>query len=331
MIRRILFFIILATGVLFLVACGPEPAESDIAMPTRTPRPTFTPTPILEVAPPVAQEPAAPVSESPAVAEEQPPAAPAQEEPTPTPEPATSTPEPQVAKAVVNSPAVNVRSGPGTQYNLAGTAERGAELEIVGKNPAGDWWQVCCVNGQTVWIAGFLVDTTGPVDSVAVAANIPAPPVQAPAPAPQPQPQPQPQPAAPTATPAPAQPTEPPAPSFTIAKGGFIDPRPNSNPYISFFGWICKSQCPSPAVGGYKMIAEGPAGRFEAIFEPTTLVGDPGLGSEFWYNAKLEIASTTPGNYRVWVADMGGNQVSEAWEFTVQGDIRTFLPRWVAP
>jgi uncharacterized protein YraI len=330
-IRRTFFLIVLLTGALFLAACGPESVETSEVVPTRTPRPTFTPTPFAEAAQPVVeQQPATPAPESPAVVAEQPPAASVEEEPSPTPEEPTPTPEPQAAKAVVNSPAVNLRGGPGTQYNLAGTTDRGTELEIVGKNPAGDWWQVCCVNGQTVWIANFLVDTTGPVDSVAVASNIPAPPAPAPVAQPQPQPQ-QPQPAAPTPVPAAAEPTAPPAPSFTVAKGGFVDPRPNSNPIISFFGWICKTQCPSAAVGGYKMIAEGPAGRFETMFEPSTLVGDPGLPSEFWYNAKLEIANTTPGTYRVWVADPGGNPVSEAWEFTVQNDIRIFLPRWVAP
>ena len=326
MIRRILFLIVLLTGALFLVACGPEPAESSEVLPTRTPRPTFTPTPILESAQPVVEQLATPIPESAAAPAEQPPAA--QEEPTATPELPTATPEPQVAKAVVNSPAVNVRGGPGTQYNLAGTADRGTELEIVGKNPAGDWWQVCCVNGQTVWIAGFLVDTTGPVDSVAVAANIPAPP----APAPVVQPQPQPQPAAPTPVPAPAEPTAPPAPSFTLAKGDFVEPRPNSNPYVTFYGWLCRGGFPcSPSVGGYIMVVSGPSGTFQGTFSESTLDGDPGLDSRYWYNVKVEIPNGPPGGYSAYVADPRGNQVSEAWEFTVQGDIRTFLPRWVAP
>lgn len=331
MIRRTFFLIVLLTGALFLVACGPEPVEMSEAVPTRTPRPTFTPTPFQEAPQPVVEQPATPAPESPGVVAEQPPAAPAEEKPSPTPEEPTPTPEPQTARVVVNSPAVNLRGGPGTQYNLAGTASRGTELEIVGKNPAGDWWQVCCVNGQTVWIANFLVDTVGPVDSVAVASNIPAPPAPAPVAQPQPQPQ-QPQPAAPTPVPAAAEPTAPPAPSFTIAKGDFIEPRPNSNPYVTFYGWLCKGGFPcSPSVGGYIMVVEGPSGTFQNAFSESTLDGDPGLDSRYWYNVKVEIPNGPPGGYRAYVADPGGNQVSEAWEYTVQGDIRTFLPRWLVP
>ncbi len=341
MIRRTLLLVLLLAGALVFAACGPEDGEP-VAVATRTPRPTFTPTPFQAPAQPVEQ---APVAEQPTAVVVAPadtaantpvvdvqPTEPPSEAPTNTPEPATATPAPQEAKAVVNSPAVNVRSGPGTEYALAGTADRGAELTIQAKNAAGDWWQVCCVNGQTVWIASFLVDTSGPVDGVAVAANIPAPPPPTATPVPQPA-----APAAPTATPVPAQPAEPtqppapPAPTFRLNKAGSVEARPNSNSYVSFFGWICKGGCPSQAVGGYKMVAEGPAGRLETVFEPSTLVGDPGLASEFWYNAKLETPNTTPGTYRVWVEDMGGNQVAEAWELVVQGNIRTFFPRWFEP
>lgn len=347
-IRKILFTLMIVATALMLAACGPEPQEA-VVLPTRTPRPTFTPTPIQ--AAPVEQIPTptlaavttgstggAPV-EGPAGSTDATPGSealpPAESSPTPeppTPEPPTATSQPDVAMAVVTSPQVNLRSGPGTNFSIAGSADRGAELPIVGKNPAGDWWQVT-YNGQQVWIASFLVDTTGPVESVSVAANFPAVPPTA-----TPQPvvvQPTAVSAPPTATPeppaAPEQPTAAPAPGFTLSKGPAVEPRPNSNPYITFFGWICKTQCPSAAVGGYKMIVEGPAGRFETNFEPSTLVGDPGLGSEFWYNAKLEIASTAAGNYRVWVADPGGNQVGDAWEYTVEGTTRTFLPRWIAP
>lgn len=329
MMQRTLLLIVALMATFALSACGPSEPES-LAEATRTPRPTFTPTAVTEVAQPVqpapaVEQPAVPPTDTPAPVAEQPTVA-ATEAPTNTPEPPTATAQPEQAKAIVNSPAINVRSGPGTEYSLAGTAERGAELTIQAKNAAGDWWQVCCVNGQTVWIAAFLVDTSGPVDSVAVASNIPAPPPTAtPAPV---QPT---QPPAPTATPAPAQPTQPPAPTFRLNKGDFIEPRPNSNPYITFFGYICKTACPSQPVSGYKMIVEGPAGRFETDFGAALLVGDPGLGSEFRYNAKLEINSTAAGGYRVWVADGGGNQVAEAWDVAVEGNIRTFLPRWIEP
>ncbi|RLT41406.1 MAG: hypothetical protein DWI57_07000 [Chloroflexi bacterium] len=298
---------------LLLAGCGPEePAVT--AVPTRTPRPTFTPTPVLSASQPVAvADTATPVADAPT-------STPAPDTPTPVPDqPATDTPTPapQAAKAVITNAQANVRTGPDTSYALAGTLDRGAEFEIVGKNPAGNWFQLCCLNGQKVWIANFLVDTSGPVDGVPVAADIAAPPPVAPAP-----------PAAPTATPAPAQPTPVPAPVFALAKGDAIAPQENTNPYVTFYGWICRKQCPSEAVGGYKLVVEGPLGRGEAIFDSVTLIGP---NDAFWYNAKVEFAGTSTGDYRAWVTDMSGNQVAEAWTLTVSGTMRTLLPRWVAP
>ena len=308
--------------LLVLAGCGPEEPEA-VALPTRTPRPTFTPTTLPPAQQPVVVADApAPVADTPTPVSDAP--TPVPDTPTPVAEqPATDTPVPasQTAKAVITNAQANVRSGPDASYSLAGTLERGIEFDIVGKNPAGDWWQLCCLNGQKVWIAAFLVDTSGPIEAVAVAADIPAPPPTS-----------VPAPAAPTATPAPAQPTAPPAPVFALAKGDSVEGQENSNPYITFYGWICRQRCPSEAVGGYKMVADGPMGRREVVFENQTQIGNPGLtGIEFWYSAKLEFAGTAPGEYRVWVTDMSGNQVAEAWTLVVSGTTRTFFPRWVAP
>ena len=166
------------------------------------------------------------------------------------------------------------------------------------------------------------MDTSGPVDGVAVAADIPAPPPVVVAPAP----------AAPTAVPAPAEPAPAPAPAFTVQKGENVAPRPNSNPIVSFFGMLCKTVCPhGGAASGYKLVVEGPHGRSEGTFGDTFNHGDPGLPSQFFYNVKIEVPGAPAGGYRAYVTDPGGNQVSEAWEYTVSGDLRTFLPRWVAP
>jgi hypothetical protein len=54
--------------------------------------------------------------------------------------------------------------------------QNGESAEILGKNPAGDWWQVLLTNGQQGWVFGQLVEITGDASTVAVAANIPAPP-----------------------------------------------------------------------------------------------------------------------------------------------------------
>ncbi len=304
--------LLLAVGL--LAACGSDP-EPTPQLPTRTPIPTFTPTPYViqagagaaQVAVPQAPAeaaPAAPVAGAPAPVIE---AAPA---------PVAVEAAPQPALAIVTSPVVNVRSGPGTNYDLAGQAERGAELTILARDAAGEWFQVCCVNGQEAWIAAFLVETQGPVEAVAVAQNIPAPPPTA-----------IPAPAAPTNTPAPAQPTQPPAPSFAFAKFGDVLPRQSSNQVVTFFGALF-NQDASGMVGGYKLVIEGPAGRAESDFGAFTQNGDPGLESEFIYNAKVEFTGVVAGVYKAYVADGGGNPVAEAFQYTVEGGTRTFLPRW---
>lgn len=170
-------FAVSVACALLLSGCGLIGAlmSADEPVPTATfaPRtlvPTFTPTtegqqptPVPPAAAPV--EPVAPPTD------------------TPTPEPqatATPTPEPK-SRVFVNIDVANVRTGPGIEYGLAGSVNRDQELEAIGKNQDGTWWQVCCVNGQQVWIFADIVRTEN-TDTVAVAQNIPAPPpIQPPA------------------------------------------------------------------------------------------------------------------------------------------------------
>ena len=173
--------------------------------PTRTPPPTFTPTheeaPVqvdpnavatamalatiqaAEQAPPAEEQPPAdqpPAQEGqPGEGEQAPPAEP------PTPEP---TPTPELAEVIINS-AINIRQGPGTTYNILGSANQGERFPVTGKNPAGDWWQID-YRGQAGWVFGQLV-TPQNTGAVQVAQNIPAappppPPTNTPPPPPPP-------------------------------------------------------------------------------------------------------------------------------------------------
>ncbi len=173
----------------FLAAEGQNsgvPAAMALA-PTHTPAPTDTP-------PPPTDTPTA--------------------EPTATP---TDTPQPTVAptSTAVAQPqasttsAINVRSGPGTVYPVVAQLQPGRPVDILGRNAAGTWWQVQLGNGDQGWVAESVVDETGSVDEVAVAANIPAAPTQAPRP---------------TAAPVAVQPTQAPAP-----------PQPSNNYVITEF------------------------------------------------------------------------------------------------
>jgi serine/threonine protein kinase/formylglycine-generating enzyme required for sulfatase activity len=121
------------------------------AYPTYTPYPTHTPvltdTPILPTATPTRQ-------------------------PTPTP-----TPKPV---AVVQGEALNVRGGPGTEYDVLGQVRQNDELEIVARTEKGDWLQVRLSDGKEGWVLARLVEVSGEVMGIPVAAVIPPTPTPMP-------------------------------------------------------------------------------------------------------------------------------------------------------
>lgn len=129
---------------------------------------------------------------------------------------ATATPvplSPVTNPQVVAASALNVRSGPGTDYPIIAALQQSEIANITGKNNSGDWWEIGLANGQIGWVFGSLVTTAGDTSAVAVAANIPPPP--------------------PTATPAPTAPpvatAEPAAPAATAAPP--VDP--NGTPHFT--------------------------------------------------------------------------------------------------
>jgi Bacterial SH3 domain len=138
------------TVVVIIVTATPSPMPTETPLPpTSTPGPTFTPGP-----------------------------------PTPTPTP-SQTPLPPVVVTVQTDKA-NVRSGPGQTYPLVAQLPARTQITVVGRNRAGTWWKVCCVNGSDAWIADSLVTVEGPVWTVAEVTNIPAAPPPPPTKAPPP-------------------------------------------------------------------------------------------------------------------------------------------------
>jgi hypothetical protein len=152
--------------VLLLAACalfGSEAKPVEESVQIRAPRPTFTPTPGTaqgEAAAPGAGQPAVGNGNVQDPSTQQPANQPVAEN------------AGQSARAIVNTPLVNARTGPGTDYEIVATVERGAEYEIIGKNPDGAWWQLCCIDGVTVWIIGEYIDTDGPVDAIPVSGGV---------------------------------------------------------------------------------------------------------------------------------------------------------------
>jgi hypothetical protein len=133
-------------------AALPSPTqEAPVELPTATPEPP-TPTPVPPTPTPV------PPTSTP-------------EPPTPTP---TATQEPK-PEAVVTNPRVNVRSGPDSSFAVLGQVLQGERLEIIGRDEDGQWWQICCFEGQIGWLADEVVRAEGPLQSVALAADLPTP------------------------------------------------------------------------------------------------------------------------------------------------------------
>jgi uncharacterized protein YraI len=190
-----------------LAGCSGSPATRvAVVPPTKTPKPTFTPTvavtpiPILlPTATAVAAATPIPVSPTPAATATQPP-----------------------AEFTANQN-VNVRGGPGTNYPIIGQLKAGDAKKVMAKNDDASWLQFN-YDGDPGWVSAALVTVNGSTDAAQVAQNVPAPPVVRaqpvvvqPAPA-QPQPA---APAAPTAVPAPPKSQYP----YSLVQGsGRCDP-----------------------------------------------------------------------------------------------------------
>jgi uncharacterized protein YraI len=183
-----------------------ELAQAPTETPTQPPAPTTTPTAVITATQATTATTALTTTNAPT---------------------ATATPS-ITARLTIAQEMVNVRLGPGTDYGLAGEATQGQVFDIVGKNQQGDWWQVCCINGQQVWVFNQLA-TVQNTEAVPVITDLPAlpvaqaPTVATPAPAQPPAAAPTQAPtqapaAAPTDTPAPAAP--PPAADACAGIGG---------------------------------------------------------------------------------------------------------------
>jgi uncharacterized protein YraI len=81
----------------------------------------------------------------------------------------THSPQPSVT---VGEAAINLRAGPGTEYNIVGRAV-GHTYPVTGRNAAATWWQIA-VEGRLAWISSALVKARD-TGAVPVVANIPPP------------------------------------------------------------------------------------------------------------------------------------------------------------
>lgn len=157
----------------------PSTATPLPAVPTSTPQPpaaTSTPAPTPAVtAPTTATPPATPtpaVSGTPPAAAEPPPAA------DPGEETAAAVTAPLNAVLTVGGE-MNIRSGPGEEYDRIGGASAGEEFRITGKNEDGNWWQID-FGGEIAWIYAPFVTAANAENVPVVGGSMAEPPPPAP-------------------------------------------------------------------------------------------------------------------------------------------------------
>jgi hypothetical protein len=90
-------------------------------------------------------------------------------EPSNPPETSTSEPEMQsLVSARVTGNLVNVREGPGTGYAIVGQLGGNQEIQVAGRDAAGNWLNVVDPPG---WVSADLVALPAAVDTLSVIAN----------------------------------------------------------------------------------------------------------------------------------------------------------------
>jgi uncharacterized protein YgiM (DUF1202 family) len=248
--------------------------------PTNTIQPTVTPEPPTSV-PPTSTSTVEPTSTLP---------------PTFTPNP-TATPVPKVR---VSASSANLRSGPGTEFVVVGTANVGDVMTVLATDSGADWFNVVLGTGETGWISTSVVEAIDSLNSVSVALTIPAPPTSPPIPT---------SPPAPTSLPAPTSPplpTSPPAPSpaqvvivSVNKRAEYVDIRNDGGTDQNLQGWTLVSErgnqsCP---LGG--VLSPGGTLRIWALASDANQGGyNCGFGNDIWNNDESDPAVLYDANGR---------------------------------
>ncbi|MCC6168194.1 MAG: hypothetical protein IT329_13285 [Caldilineaceae bacterium] len=251
------------------------------------------------------------------------------ETPVPLPtEPPTSTPTPYV---VVATGLVSLRNGPGVEFPLVAQLGPDIPIAIIGRNPEGTWYQICCVNGGSVWAATSHVQVVNDTTEV-VLVLAETPPTSTPTDTPT---------NTPTIT---LTPTGTPYP-FQVAEGPLYFPTTNErlSVWVKVFALAGSAQVPLPGYFLHVQFRNRPDGSsFETrpntkgeapstdFFEYNVPPG-PGSGNRVQFNYKYEFLPPNPketdpntsatrltlidGYWRIYLTDGSGTQLSDAIEF----------------
>ena len=101
-------------------------------------------------------------------------AAPTASAPTPPPSPAEN-----VGPTLRAGQAVNIRSGPGTDYSVIGGLQPGNDIPVLGRDSGGTWLVIAYASGQG-WVAKMVVTVNGDTAGLPVVAAPPPPPTAVP-------------------------------------------------------------------------------------------------------------------------------------------------------
>ncbi len=243
---------------------------------------------------------------------------------TPLPLP-TATPIPTATPfIIVESGLVSLRTGPGVEYPLVAQLGPRIPIAIVGQNPEGSWYQLCCVNGSQVWVASNHAQVNNdPSLAVLIEPGPPPPPTPTP-----------------TFTETPTVTPTPTATLFPFDRA--VGPQffPTNNKFLTIWVKLFVGTPPTeePAGGYYLKVffkdverqsTNGTMPSGEEFFR----VGPLGTGyGNLTFNLKYEYRPPDPksldppstetpeqligtGAWRVYVVDGAGNQLSDAVEF----------------
>lgn len=250
--------------------------------------------------------------------------------PTATPTP-TLTPTPFI---LVESGLASLRTGPGVEYSLVAQLGPNLPVPLIGRNPEGTWYQICCVDGATVWVPSTHVQVKNDLNGVALIKADASPPAPTPTIPPTPT-------GTPTLTPTPTR--------FPFERARGPEFFPTNNPFVTI--WVKlyvgapngTDEAEAPAAGYFLKV------KFEGADRPNTekelpsteqfsYSASPGAGNRVKYNYKYEYSPPIPtpppaptptpdpvqgriqllgtGTWTVYVVDGAGNQLSDAVTFT---------------
>jgi len=97
------------------------------------------------------------------------------QEPSSTPEP-SKTPQPtsisQVKASALNA-GVNVRSGPGTSFNIVSGLVQNDIAVVIGRNSDGSWLEIVTPKGVKGWVNASIISVTGATNGLPVVTPLP--------------------------------------------------------------------------------------------------------------------------------------------------------------